>query len=156
RRFVSRGTEAGVAYGPDGYAQGGMGVDFSDYDGDERLDLIVTTFQREPDSLYHGDPDGRFTNGAYPSRIGPPTMNRVGYGVKWLDLDNDGRLDLVIANGHPLHRIQDIDTSTTYRQPFQLFRNEGGGIFTELTAAGNGLPRPIAGRALCAGDLDND
>jgi hypothetical protein len=156
RRFASRGTEAGVAYGPDGYAQGGMGVDFGDYDGDARPDLIITTFQREPDSLYHGDPDGRFTNVAYPSGIGPPTMNRVGYGVKWLDLDNDGRLDLAIANGHPLHRIHEIDPSATYQQPFQLFRNEGGGIFRELTSVGNGLPRSIAGRALCAGDLDND
>jgi hypothetical protein len=156
RRFVSRGTEAGVAYGPDGYAQGGMGVDFGDYDGDGRPDLVVTTFQREPTSLYHDDGNARFTNVAYRSGIGPPTMNQVGYGVKWVDLDNDGRLDLAMANGHPLHRIHEIDPSTAYRQPFQLFHNEGGGIFTELTSLGDGLPSPIVGRALCAGDLDND
>jgi hypothetical protein len=156
RRFVNAGTRAGTAFGPDGSPQAGMGVDFGDYDEDGRADLIVTTYQREPDSLYHNEGGGLFTNVAYPSHLGAATTGAVGWGVKWADLDNDGRLDLAIANGHPLHRVREIEPGVECRQRFQFFRNQGGGLFEEVASVGNGLPRAIAGRALCAGDLDND
>jgi hypothetical protein len=166
RRFVNIGTPSGTAFGPDGSPQAGMGVDFGDYDNDGREDLVVTTYQREPTSLYHNDggavtgstsdDTSSFTNVAYPSHLGAATTNSVGWGVKWADFDNDGLLDLAIANGHPLFRIRQIEPSFDTRQRFQLFRNQGSGLFAEMTAVGNGLPRAIAGRALCAGDLDND
>jgi hypothetical protein len=155
-RFVNAGTRSGTAFGPDGSPQAGMGVDFADYDDDGREDLVVTTYQREPTSLYHNDGDNTFTNAAYVSHLGAATASTVGWGVKWVDLDNDGLLDLAIANGHPLHRIREMDPATDTRQRFQLFLNAGGGLFAELSSVGNGLPRAIAGRALCAGDLDND
>lgn len=156
RGFTDIGLPSGTAFNADGLPQAGMGVDFGDYDNDGREDLVVTTFQREPTSLYHNDGDTVFTNVAYASHLGAVTSNTVGYGVKWADFDNDGLLDLAIANGHPLHRIRMIDASTDYPQPFQLFRNQGDGIFGELTQVGADLPRPLAGRALATGDLDND
>jgi enediyne biosynthesis protein E4 len=166
RRFVNAGTPSGTGFGPDGSPQAGMGVDFGDYDNDGREDLVVTTYQREPTSLYHNDGGPEtdstagdalsFTNVAYPSHLGAATTESVGWGVKWADFDNDGWLDLAIANGHPLYRIRQIEPSVDTRQRFQLFRSQGNGLFAELTSLGNGLPRAIAGRALCAGDLDND
>jgi hypothetical protein len=156
RRFQNVGTRSGTAFGADGSPQAGMGVDFGDYDNDGREDLVVTTYQREPTSLYHNDGDDLFTNATFASHLGAPTSLAVGWGVKWVDLDNDGRLDLVIANGHPLHRIREIDPSVDSPQKLQVFRNEGGGRFREVTALGRGLPRAVSGRALCAGDLDND
>jgi enediyne biosynthesis protein E4 len=156
RRFVNAGLRSGTAFGPDGSHQAGMGVDFADYDNDGREDLVVTTYLREATSLYHNDGDGLFTNAAFSSHVGAATTGTVGWGVKWADFDNDGLLDLVIANGHPLHRIREIDPSTDSRQRIQLFRNQGSGLFAELVPPGSGLPRALAGRALCAGDLDND
>jgi hypothetical protein len=156
RRFVNRGVASGTAFGPDGSPQAGMGVDVADYDGDGREDIVVTTYQREPTSLYRNDGGGLFTNATFASHLGAATTGAVGWGVKWADLDNDGRLDLAIANGHPLHRIREIDPATDSPQRFQIFRGQDGGRVAELTHLGSDLPRPIAGRALCAGDLDND
>src|SRR5262249_24227174 len=93
---------------------------------------------------------------AMSSRLGPATLATVGWGVKWSDFNNDGLLDLAIANGHPLHRIHELDPSTDARQRFQLFENRTRGLFDELKPVGTGLSRAIAGRALCTGDLDND
>lgn len=154
RRFEEVGLATGTAFGPDGSPQAGMGADFGDYDGDGREDLVVTTYQREPTSVYHNDGE-LFTNAAYGSHIGSATATSVGWGVKWADFDLDGRLDLAIANGHPLHRIGEMEPGIQPPQRFQVFRG-GPGPFVEMTALGAGLPRAIAGRALCAGDLDND
>jgi hypothetical protein len=156
RRFVNRGVPSGTAFGPDGSPQAGMGVEFADYDGDAREDIVVTTYQREPTSLYRNDGGGLFANAAFTSHLGAATTGAVGWGVKGADLDNDGRLDLAIANGHPLHRIREIDPATDAPQRFQLFRQEEGGIFAEVASLGTDLPRAISGRALCTGDLDND
>jgi hypothetical protein len=156
RRFVNRGVETGTAFQADGSTQAGMGVDFGDYDRDGRIDLVVTNYLREPRSLYHNEGEGGFTNQSQSSRLGPATLAAVGWGVKWADFDNDGLLDLVIANGHPLHRINEMDHSTTARQRLQFFHNTGGGRFEELQSVGSGLDRAIAGRALCSGDIDND
>ena len=133
-----------------------MGADFGDYDQDGREDLVVTNYLREPTSLYHNEGQISFTNNSLSSRLGPATLSTVGWGVKWADFDNDGLLDLAIANGHPLHRIHEMDPSTSARQRLQLFRNQGGGRFEEVGSAGEGLSRAIAGRALCSGDIDND
>jgi len=147
----------GTATGPDGAVQGGMGVSASDYDGDGFLDLFVTTFQKEPSSLYRNDGHGSFLNVAFPSGVAAATTRFVGFGTQFADFDNDAWDDVAIANGHPQQLIEKVDTTTSYAQPSQLLRNTGDGHFQEVTtAAGPAFQRALVGRALCTGDVDND
>src|SRR5207248_10586016 len=84
-------------------------------------------------------------------------MNYVGFGAKFLDYDNDGLPDLILANGHAVDTIGRTDRTTSYAQPTQLFHNVGGGRLVEVTAAaGPDFTRPIVGRGLAVGDYDND
>jgi len=147
----------GTATGPDGAVQGGMGVSAADYDGDGFLDLFVTTFQKEPSSLYRNDGHGAFINAAFPSGVGGATTRFVGFGTQFADLDNDGWDDLAITNGHPQQLIEKADTTASYAQTCQLLRNTGDGRFQEVSSsAGASFQRPVVGRALCTGDMDND
>jgi hypothetical protein len=160
--FKNIGAGAGVAYDRDGNIHGGMGVDWGDYDNDGRFDLLVTTFQNEAKSLYHNEPGGAFTDASYPSGLGAATYPNVGFGCKFLDYDNDGWLDIAIANGHVQDNIADIDVGTSYRQTLQLFRNQGPGDGGHVTfedvsrRAGPDFQRKIVGRGLATGDYDND
>jgi enediyne biosynthesis protein E4 len=156
-RWREEGMASGTALGPDGAVQGGMGVAAADYNGDARLDLFVTTFHQEPHSLYRSDGGSLFSNAAFPSGIAAATTRFVGFGTCFADLDNDGWADLPVANGHPQELIRRVDSTTDYRQPSQVLRNRGDGRFEDVSAgAGPDVTRPIVGRALCAGDLDND
>jgi hypothetical protein len=147
----------GTATGPDGAVQGGMGVSASDCNGDGFLDLFVTTFQQEPSSLYQNDGHGSFLNTAFPSGVAAATTRFVGFGTQFADFDNDGWDDLAITNGHPQQLIEKMDSSTSYAQPNLLLRNTGEGRFQDVTAsAGADFQRPVVGRALCTGDVDND
>lgn len=156
-RFVNLGVESGTAFNYASREQAGMGADWGDYDNDGRPDLIVTTFQYEPTSLYHNDGGGAFTEAAFPAGIGDPTMNRLGFGVKFFDADNDGYLDLIQANGHVQDNADRIFPGVTYRQSPLLFQNQGGGRFRDISAAaGEALAAPLVGRGLAVGDCDND
>ncbi|MBX3745291.1 MAG: CRTAC1 family protein [Verrucomicrobiae bacterium] len=156
RGFVSAGLSSGTALGIHGGVQSGMGAAFGDYNDDGLEDLVVTNYRDEPMSLYRNEGSGRFLNAAFTSGLGTATLPTVGWGVQWVDLDNDGLPELVVANGHPLHRIEELDPATSSRQPLQVFRNAGEGRFIEVTHFGEGWRRGIAGRALCVGDIDND
>lgn len=159
-RFKNSGQESGVAYDRDSNVHGGMGTDWGDYDGDGKPDLIVATFQNEPKSLYHNEGKGTFTDMSFPSGLGAPSRPLVAFGVKFFDMDNDGWLDLALANGHVQDNIAKIDRSTTYPQAAQLFHNKGTSpnpLFEEATAqAGTAFAKPIVGRGLATGDFDND
>jgi hypothetical protein len=160
--FVNVGTLSSTAYDRDGNVHGGMGVDWGDYDNDGRFDLLVTTFQNEPKCLYHNEGGGLFTDVSNPSGLGVATSPRVAFGCKFFDYDNDGWLDIAIANGHVQDNIAEIDSSTAYRQPLQLLRNQGPGqggriTFEEVSRqAGPDFARKIVGRGLAIGDYDND
>ena len=124
-----------------------------------RFDLFVATYQGEAKSLYHNEGYGNYNDATYLAGIAPTTMPNVAFGCKLFDYDNDGALDLIIANGHVQDNIQAIDGTTTYRQATQLFHNSGSApyTFTDVTAvAGKDLQRQIVGRGLAAGDYDND
>ncbi len=159
-RYSNAGASSGLAYDRDGNKHGGMGLDWGDYDNDGRLDLLVTTFQSEPKSLYHNDMGNQFSDFSFNSGLGTAMAPNVSFGCKFFDYDNDGWLDLIIASGHVQDNIEQIDTSAHYRQPTRIFHNQGvGGApqFVEVsTKAGTASQLPIVGRGLAIGDYDND
>jgi enediyne biosynthesis protein E4 len=155
-RFESVGLAAGVAVNGDGRAQAGMGADAGDYDGDLRVDLVLTTFAHDRYTLYRSL-DGRLFEDATSAGIAAPTFVRMGWGAAFLDADLDRRLDLFFANGHI---FSDVDTfpqlGETYRQKNQLFLNAGGRFRDVSERAGAGLQLAAVGRGLAVGDLDAD
>jgi len=158
-RYKNVADLSGTAYDRDGNVHGGMGLDWGDYDNDGRFDLFVATFQNETKALYRNEGAGRFRDVAIPAGIGGPTTPFVAFGCKFLDYDNDGWLDLAITNGHVQDNIHEINSAATYRQPTQIFHNRGGEpvTFEEVSqASGPDVLRPIVGRGLALGDLDND
>ncbi len=157
-RFESVGLTAGVAMNEDARAQAGMGVDAGDYDGDGRLDLVLTTFAHDRNTLYRNVDGRQFEDATGPAGLAAPTFERMGWGVSFLDADLDGKLDLFFANGHI---FSDIDSypqlGETYRQKNQLLLNAGGGRFRDVSrTSGTGLQVARVGRGLAVGDLDND
>ncbi len=156
-KFENIGKNSGTAYDENGGVHGGMGVDWGDYDNDGRIDLVVATFQNEPKNIYHNDGDDLFTDKSAMLGMAPATPSLT-FGIKWLDFNNDGYLDLILANGHVQDNISDIDKTTTYKQSVQLFQNHKGERFEDISASSldEGSRRPIVGRGLATGDYDND
>lgn len=155
-KFENIGDSSSTGHDSNGNVHGGMGIDWGDYDNDGKLDLFVATFQHEAKCIYHNDGGGLFTENS--AALGmEKALPYVAFGSKWIDCDNDGWLDLMIANGHVQDNIHEIDKSATYRQPTQLFRNLSGSGFKEITAqAGPSLQKKLVGRGLAMGDYDND
>ena len=148
---------AGTAYNADGSAYAGMGVDWADYKNDGRAALVATAYQHQPTCLYEQTAPGLFADVGYTAGIGPATRENVGFGIKFLDYDNDGRSDVLVANGHAVDNIAKTDRTTTYAQLPQLFHNMGAGRFEEVTEkAGPAFAASVVGRGLCVGDYDND
>jgi hypothetical protein len=156
-RFAEIGLRAGVAVATDGRARAGMGTDAADYDGDGRLDLVVTNLDFETHSLYRGLGERLFSYATLESGIGFATLPFVGFGAVFLDFDNDTRLDLAIANGHIMDNAPLFRPGATHAQRNLLFRNTTGRRFTEVgNAAGPGFALEQVSRGLVSGDIDND
>lgn len=157
RRYRDDGVASSTAYNFQGLTQGGMGTDWGDYDNDGRVDLVVATFQQEPNSLYRDIGDGLFLEVGGPLGIAEATQPYVAWTAKFLDYDNDGWLDLFFTNGHTQDNIAAVEPGRSYPQPLQLFRNEGGRRFRLLgSEAGEAFARSIVGRGAAIGDYDND
>jgi hypothetical protein len=155
-RFEETGLVAGVAVSGDGREQAGMGVDAGDYDGDGRLDLVVTNFSQDYTTVYRNLGGGAFTDRSFQAGVAAASGPYLGWGVGFVDIDNDGLLDLFISNGHVYPDIERTGTST-YRQKSLLFRNEGKGYFRKVAAAvGGGLSVARPSRGAAFGDYDND
>ena len=154
-RFVDRGLLSGLGYSGSGDLQSSMGADFGDFNRDGRLDLAVTNFRLEGAGLYRNEGAGLFTDISSISGIRPPTIPHVGWGIGFLDYDNDGWPDLLMVHGHVLdnaHRVGSV-----YKQPAILFRNTGDGRFVDVTRdVEDGLSMPQPGRGAAFGDYDND
>ncbi len=156
--FAEVGLVAGVAYNSGGKPEGTMGVDVADGDGDGRLDLAMTNFQWESNTLYHNAGGGMFADESLAAGLAANSLDKLAFGISFLDADNDGDPDLYVANGHIDEDIDQFDPQAAYGQPDQLYLNDGRGRFTEVSkAAGVAAPtRDLVGRGSAVADYDND
>ena len=141
----------------EGREQASMGIAVGDYNRDGRLDFYLTSFSDDYNTLYRNDGDRSFSDVSYEAGLASPTIPFLGWGTGFLDFDNDGLLDLFVANGHVYPTIDQQDWGTTYAQRPQLFRNLDGSRFQEVPPAnGSGLADVISARGAAFGDLFND
>jgi hypothetical protein len=154
--FVEEGLISGAALSGDGRPQAGMGVDVGDYNGDGLPDLIVTNFSHDYNTLYENGPAGIFTDRSYATGIAATAGPYLGWGVKLADFDNDGRLDVFIANGHVYPEVDKHGLGTRYQQQKQLFLNEGKRFRHVTKDVGGGLVIEHSSRGAAFGDYDND
>lgn len=155
-RFSEVGLFSGTAYDSDGRALAGMGVDIGDYDRDGDSDFFVTNFQGEFNTLYRYDENAFFTDVSQFAGLARPSLGSLGFGTAFADLDNDGFVDLVIANGHVLDITALLSEGSSYPQRNQLFRNRGDGRFEEVEDAGPGFELIKISRGLAVADLEGD
>ena len=154
-RFDEVGLFTGTALSADGKAQAGMGVDTGDYDNDGDLDLFVTNYQLEHNALYRND-GSYYTEVSFATGLGKVSLNYLGFGTGFLDYDNDGWLDLFVANGHVHDNIEQYDALVTYRQTPQLLRNLGGRFADVSSSLGPAFATSYAGRGAAFADYDAD
>lgn len=153
-RFVDIAPFAGAAYNEHGVAEGGMGVDFGDYNNDGALDIFVTNFSNETNTLYHNTADGALIDFTNITGLGEASFLKLAFGTKFFDANNDGASDLFVANGHLYPTESD---ALEYAQTDQLFINTGEGIFVELSEeSGEYFSTKRVGRGAAFGDYDND
>jgi enediyne biosynthesis protein E4 len=149
--FKEVGFTSGTAVNENGSEQGSMGVTVADYDHDGRLDLFVTNFDDDYNTLYRNDGGGNFTDAAYATKVAAVSLPYVGWGTKFFDYDNDGWVDLFVANGHVYPQIK------SFLQRNFVHRNLRDGTFAEVAGQ---LGAPFAelhsARGAAFGDLDND
>jgi hypothetical protein len=149
----------GTGYSGAGAEQGSMGVTFGDYNNDGLLDLFVTNFDGEHNTLYKNLGAKGFLDVSLPAKVGAPSVPYVSWGTAFVDFDNDGLLDLFVANGHVYPQVDFIksDSQLGFRQHFLLHRNLGDGTFEEISKQSGLWEAPLrSGRGAAFGDLNND
>jgi enediyne biosynthesis protein E4 len=155
--FKDIALQVGVALSGDGKARAGMGVDAADVDNSGTSSLAVTNFEGEMIGLYRRGPSGAYRDVATSAGVGFPSRNRLGFGCVFADLDLDGRLDLVTANGHIDDTVRNIRGNIGHAQQPQLFLNQGSGRFRDASSVvGPAFTQPRVGRGLAVGDFDGD
>ncbi len=155
--FEEIGVASGFALADDGHAQASMGIAVGDYNRDGKVDFYVSSFSDDYNSLYRNEGGGNFSEVAYRSGLGYPTIPFLSWGTGFLDFDNDGLLDIFVANGHVYPGIDQQDWGISYAERPQLFRNLNGTKFDEVPpATGSGLADVITARGAAFGDLFND
>ncbi len=150
---------AGNAVNAGGVMEAGMGVDAADYDRSGAEDIFITHMRAETNTLYQNQGNGWFMDVTSQAGLGTPSLTATGFGTAWLDIDNDGWLDLVAANGAVVveEALANAGDPYPYHQPNQLFRNLGNGRFSEVTdQAGQAMDASLISRGLAVGDLNND
>jgi hypothetical protein len=157
--FRDAGVERGVALPAAGRAESSMGVDAADYDNDGDDDLVVTEQTGEGHQLFVNDGRGQFDDRSETSGLGPASLPFTGFGTAWLDVDNDGWLELFAVNGavQTIQRLAQSGDPFPLHQPKQLFRRRADGRFDDVSAqAGPAVTRSEVGRGAAFGDIDND
>jgi hypothetical protein len=154
--FEEIGIASGAALNDDGQEQAGMGVAIADLDDDGYLEIVKTNFSDDTPSVYRNARDGTFSDIAYQSGLGAHTKY-LGWGVHILDVDNDGRREILMVNGHVYPEVDGSPLQVEYRQPRLLYWNVGGGKFKDISdSSGPGITDKWSSRGSAAGDLDND
>ena len=154
--FLEVALISGVCYNDMGKEEAGMGADFGDYDNDGWLDLTVSNYQTETNTVYHNHDGTFFTDNTITSGIAEVTHGYLGWGIKLFDYDNDGYQDIFVANGHLMDNIALLETHVTYPQRNLLFRNLGDGRFANVMSETDGLALEKVSRGAAIGDYDND
>jgi hypothetical protein len=162
--FVNRGggkweevaLAAGVAFSSDGQPRSGMGGDAADFHGDGWSDLFVSNIDQERFSLYRNQHDETFTDIAFDQGIAQATRLLSGWGLKFFDYDNDGSLDLILANAHPDDMVESYSPGVSYREPILLFHQERGRLRNVTATAGPAFAGTYTARGLAVGDCNND
>ncbi len=155
--FEETGLTAEIAVDGDGRTYAGMGIDFQDYDNDGLPDLVITNLANQKYALYKNNGDGSFTYDTYVSGLAPMTLLHSGWGIYFVDYDNDGKKDLLIAQGHDLDTVELNYPQLHYKEPVLLARNMGAGRFVDVSKqSGSVFAQPWVGRGMAVGDLDND
>jgi hypothetical protein len=154
--FTDTAADEGVAFNEDGREQAGMGSTVGDYDGDGHLDIFRTNFSDDTSTLYHHNTDHTFSDVTFASGIGVNTQY-LGWGVMFMDVDNDGWPDLLLVNGHVYPEVDSGNMGSAYREPRLLYHNLGNGKFQDISHdSGPGITQPQSSRGLAIGDLWND
>ena len=155
--FEDVAVRAGVAFSEDGKARAGMGIDTADFDNSGQEGIAITNFDNEMMALYRPSRPGMYTDAAVAAGVGQASRDSLGFGCVFLDINLDGRLDLVAANGHIDETVRQIRGNVGYAQPPHLFLNRGGSHFEDVASlAGGGFGTPKVARGLAYGDFDRD
>jgi hypothetical protein len=156
-KFTDIGLESGTALGEDGHEQAGMGIAIGDYLHTGRPSMVVTTFALDNSPLYRNDGKWDFQDVSYASGLGLPSVPWVKWGVAFVDLDNDGWLDLMTVNGHVYPQTDTMVSGAHYREPKLLQFNQGDGTFCDASdEAGPAIQEQRVSRGMAVGDLFND
>ncbi len=152
--FRERAIEAGLAYSEEGRAQAGMGVDAADFDDDGDIDIVVTNFSDDVNTLYLNDGTGLFADRTYAAGLGSVVRPYLGWSTRFFDFDNDGDLDLYVANGHIYPQLEQLPDGLHYAQKNLLYRNDAG-TYTPVDG-GPGWQIEKVSRGGAVFDYDND
>ena len=154
--FTETAIDAGVAFNDSGREQAGMGVDAADYDGDGWLDIVKTNFSDDTATLYRNNHDGTFTDVTAAAGLAGNSQY-LGWGALFLDIDNDGWPDIVMANGHIYPELDSKGLSNTFREPKLLYWNQHNGKFLDLSHdAGPGITTPFNSHGIASADFNHD
>ncbi len=155
--FTDIAITAGIAYNSEGRATASMGIASGDYDNDGVQDLFVTNFSLEINSLFRNDNDGFYTMTTFEAGLADASFSKLGFGTQFIDADNNGTLELFVANGHVWDNVSEVTPSLSYKQQCQIFGNTGTGAFTDMSeTAGRFFKRSVVARGVAVGDYNND
>ncbi len=154
--FEEGGLFAGTGVDGDGHAYAGMGVDFADYDNDGLPDIVVSDLAYQKYALYRNSGDGTFAYTTDSSGLGGVTLLHSGWGMRFIDFDNDGWKDLLVAQAHVMDTIELNYPQLRYREPMLLARNTGQGFVDVSNQSGEVFHERWASRGMAIGDIDND
>ena len=161
--FEEIGYQLGIALNENGREQAGMGLGVGDYNNDGLVDFYITNFSDDSNTLYRANGDANFTDATYQAGLEEPTIPFLGWGTAFIDFDNDGWKDILVANGHVYPKVDKFQWGTSYAQQMTLFRNlrpdvETKQILFDRVPANpkSGLAEAMCARGLAVGDLDGD